>query len=65
MKIRVELEEAQWAWVLDAICECEAQAKQNEEMWEGRRRELQYRDEKETYSKLYDDINKQLTEVEE
>ena len=29
-------------------------------MWEGRCREKQYRDEKETFAKLYDDINKHI-----
>lgn len=65
MKIKVELEEEQWSWVLDAISESESKAQQYEEMWEGRCREKLYRDEKETFSKLYDDINKQLDGVEE
>lgn len=65
MKIKVELEQEQWSWVLDAISESESKAQQYEEMWEGRCREKQYRDEKETFAKLYDDINKQLGGFEE
>ncbi len=64
MKVKVELEEEQWSWVLESISESETQAQQYEEMWEGRCREKQYRNEKETFSKLYDDINKQLSGVE-
>ena len=65
MKVKVELEQEQWSWVLDAISESELKAQQYEEMWEGRDREKQYRDEKETFAKLYDDINKQLGGFEE
>lgn len=46
MKVKVELEQEQWSWVLDAISESESKAQQYEEMWEGRCREKQYRDEK-------------------
>ena len=48
MKVKVELEQEQWSWVLDAISESESKAQQYEEIWEGRCREKQYRDEKET-----------------
>lgn len=65
MKVKVELEQEQWGWVLDAISESESKAQQYEEMWEGGCREKQYRDEKETFAKLYDDINKQLGGFEE
>ena len=65
MKVKVELEQEQWSWVLDAISESESKAQQYEEMWEGRCREKEYKDEKETFLKLYDDINKQLNRVKE
>ena len=65
MKVKVELEQEQWSWVLDAISESESRAQQYEEAWEGKCREKQYRDKKETFAKLYDDINKQLDEFEE
>ena len=39
MKVKIELEEEQWDWVLDAISESELKAQQYEEMWEGRGRE--------------------------
>lgn len=36
MKVKVELEQEQWSWVLDAISESELKAQQYEEMREGK-----------------------------
>ena len=60
MKIKIELEEEQWGYVLDAISESEAKAEQYAQMWEGRCREQQYRDEEICYSDLYNEIGRQL-----
>jgi len=60
MKVKVELEEEQWSYVLDAISESEAKAEQYAQMWEGRCREQQYRDEEIYFSDLYNEIGRQL-----
>ena len=51
MKVKIELEQEQWSWVLDAISESESKAQQYKEMWKGRCREKQYRNEKRDFHK--------------
>ena len=60
MKVKIELEDEQWSWVLDAISDCEGQAHQWAEWWKGGCREQWYKDEESFYSNIHKEISDQL-----
>ena len=61
MKVKIELESIQWSWVLNAISDCERQARQDAENWEDDYRQQQfYKMEESFFSFLYKRIKEQL-----